>query len=71
MITTPNETHFPYAKAALEAGKHVVLEKPATNTTEEAKQLRRDRRTASGKVLSVYQNRRYVSDFLTIKELLR
>src|SRR4051794_32996027 len=39
IITTPNETHFPYAKAALEAGKHVVLEKPMTNTSEEAKEL--------------------------------
>src|SRR5882762_4036749 len=39
VITTPNETHFPYAKAALEAGKNVVLEKPVTNTSAEAKQL--------------------------------
>jgi scyllo-inositol 2-dehydrogenase (NADP+) len=69
VITTPNETHFPYAKAALEAGKHVVLEKPVTNTSEEAKQLL-EIANRSGKVLSVYQNRRYVSDFLTIKEIL-
>jgi predicted dehydrogenase len=69
VITTPNETHFPYAKAALEAGKHVVLEKPVTNTSAEAKQLLEiSQRT--GKVLSVYQNRRYVSDFLTILEVL-
>ena len=32
VITSPNTTHFPYAKAALEAGKHVVVEKPFTNT---------------------------------------
>lgn len=69
VITTPNETHFPYAKAALEAGKHVVLEKPVTNTSEEAKQLL-EIANRSGKVLSVYQNRRYVSDFLTIKDIL-
>ncbi|THU31146.1 oxidoreductase [Niastella caeni] len=69
VITTPNETHFPYAKAALEAGKHVVLEKPVTNTSAEAKQLA-DIGHRSGKVLSVYQNRRYVSDFLTIQEVL-
>jgi scyllo-inositol 2-dehydrogenase (NADP+) len=69
VITTPNETHFPYAKAALEAGKHVVLEKPVTNTSAEAKQLL-EIAARSGKVLSVYQNRRYVSDFLTIKEIL-
>lgn len=69
VITTPNETHFPYAKAALEAGKHVVLEKPVCNTSEEAKQLMEIAKRA-GKVLSVYQNRRYVSDFLTIKDIL-
>ncbi|OQP63630.1 oxidoreductase [Niastella populi] len=69
VITTPNETHFPYAKAALEAGKNVVLEKPVTNTTQEAKQLAAIAKS-SGRVLSVYQNRRYVSDFLTIKEIL-
>jgi scyllo-inositol 2-dehydrogenase (NADP+) len=69
VITTPNETHFPYAKAALEAGKHVVLEKPVTNTSAEAKQLIEITQN-SGKVLSVYQNRRYVSDFLTIRDLI-
>lgn len=69
IITTPNETHFPYAKAALEAGKHVVLEKPMTNTSEEAKQLI-DIGKHSGKILSIYQNRRYVSDFLTITGIL-
>ncbi|WP_207514262.1 oxidoreductase [Longitalea luteola] len=69
VITTPNETHFPYAKAALEAGKHVVLEKPVTNTSAEAKQLL-EIAQQSGKVLSVYQNRRYVSDFITIREVL-
>jgi len=69
VITTPNETHFPYAKAALLAGKHVVLEKPFTITTAEAMEL--VNLAASGQpVLSVYQNRRYVSDFLTIKEIL-
>lgn len=69
VITTPNDTHFPYTKMALEAGKHVVLEKPFTNTTAEAKALV-DIASRSGKVLSVYQNRRYVSDFRTIKEIL-
>lgn len=69
VITTPNDTHFPYSKMALEAGKHVVLEKPFTNTIEEAKQLV-DIAAKSGRVLSVYQNRRYVSDFRTIKAIL-
>lgn len=69
IITTPNDTHFPYARKALEAGKHVVLEKPFTNTTREAEQLVKIA-AQSEKVLSVYQNRRYVSDFRTIKEIL-
>ena len=69
VITTPNDTHFPYAKKALDAGKHVVLEKPFANTTEEARALV-EVASRSGKVLSVYQNRRYVSDFRTIKEIL-
>lgn len=69
VITTPNDTHFPYASKALQTGKHVALEKPFTNTTQEAKELV-DIANQSGKVLSVYQNRRYVSDFRTIKEIL-
>jgi hypothetical protein len=55
VITTPNETHFPYAKAALEAGKHVVLEKPFTNTSAEAMELV-DLSASVPTVLSVYQN---------------
>ncbi|RZK46436.1 MAG: oxidoreductase, partial [Pedobacter sp.] len=69
VITTPNDTHFPYTKLALEAGKHVVLEKPFANSTEEAKELV-ELAARSGKMLSVYQNRRYVSDFRTIKQVL-
>ncbi|HUR10317.1 MAG TPA: oxidoreductase [Flavitalea sp.] len=70
VITTPNETHFPYAKSALEAGKHVILEKPFTNTSEEGRTLIEIAKQ-NNKVLSVYQNRRYVSDFITIRDILR
>lgn len=69
VITTPNETHLPYTLKALQANKHVVLEKPFANSSEEALQLV-ELAKASGRVLSVYQNRRYVSDFLTIKEII-
>ena len=69
VITTPNDTHFEYASKALNAGKHVVLEKPFTNTLEEAENLIRIAKE-TGKTLSVYQNRRYVSDFLTIRDIL-
>ena len=70
VITTPNETHLQYATQALEAQKHVVLEKPFANTSEEAMQLVEVTK-ASGKILSVYQNRRYVSDYLTIRKILQ
>ncbi|HRI21586.1 MAG TPA: Gfo/Idh/MocA family oxidoreductase [Panacibacter sp.] len=69
IITTPNDTHFPYAKAALEAGKNVVLEKPFTINTSDALELISLANDVN-KTLSVFQNRRYVSDFLTIKEIL-
>jgi scyllo-inositol 2-dehydrogenase (NADP+) len=69
VITSPNETHHPYAKMAMEAGKHVVLEKPFTNTASEARELVELSRR-SGRICSVYQNRRYVADFLTMKDIL-
>ena len=69
VITTPNDTHFDYASRALGAGKHVVLEKPFTISSEDAKKLLLIAKE-SGKLLSVFQNRRYVSDFLTIRQLL-
>ncbi len=69
-ICTPNHLHFPYAKAALEAGKHVVIEKPFANTTAEADVL-----IALAKeknlVVTAYQNRRWDADFLTIQALLK
>ena len=69
VITTPNETHFDFASKSLQAGKHVILEKPFCVSLTEAERLVEIARS-SGKVLSVYQNRRYVSDYLTIKEIL-
>ena len=69
IITTPNETHFPYALQALQAGKNVVLEKPFANSSEQSRQLV-EAAAASAKTLSVYHNRRYVSDFLTIQEII-
>ena len=69
VITSPNTTHFPYAKAALEAGKHVVVEKPFTNTSAEALELI-ELSKKTGKICSVFHNRRYVADFLTMKKIL-
>lgn len=69
IITTPSSTHFQFAKKALLAGKHVLVEKPMVNTVEEAKELygiARDK----GVVLCPYQNRRFDSDFLNIKNAI-
>ncbi len=69
VITSPNETHFPYAKAALEAGKHAVVEKPFTNIAEEARYLV-ELSEKHNRICSVYHNRRYVADFHTMKDIL-
>lgn len=70
IITTPNETHYPLAKAAIQARKHVLLEKPVTPTYAEAKEL--DALAKSqGVILSAFQNRRWDSDFLTVQKLIR
>lgn len=69
IVNTPNYTHYEYAKKALEAGKHVVVEKPFTVHFEEAEELIEIAKKQK-KVLSVYQNRRYDSDYKTIKKVL-
>lgn len=69
VIPTPNDTHFPLAKAALMAGKHVVVDKPFTVTLSEAKQLKAIA-IDKERLVSVFHNRRWDSDFLTIKALL-
>ncbi|MDU6411718.1 MAG: oxidoreductase [Yersiniaceae bacterium] len=69
VIPTPNETHFPLAQAALTAGKHVVVDKPFTVTLAQARELEK-LAGLTGKVLSVFHNRRWDSDFLTLKSLI-
>jgi scyllo-inositol 2-dehydrogenase (NADP+) len=70
VITSPNDSHFDYAWRSLEAGKHVVVEKPFTITSEDARKLIAQSKKKN-RILSIYHNRRYVSDFLTIKQLLK
>lgn len=70
IVSTPNDTHFPYAKAALEAGKHVLIEKPFANTSEQARELF-TLAQAKSCVAMPYQNRRYDADFLTIQDIMR
>lgn len=69
VIPTPNDTHYPLAKAALEAGKHVVVDKPFTVTLSQARELEALARRC-GRLLSVFHNRRWDSDFLTVKSLI-
>jgi scyllo-inositol 2-dehydrogenase (NADP+) len=69
VITSPNQFHFAQAKAALEAGKHVVLEKPFTVSSEEANMLEHIAE-AEGKVLSVFHNRRWDGDFKTVQKIV-
>lgn len=69
VVNTPNYTHFDYAKKALEAGKHVVVEKPFTTTAAEADELNALAKE-KGLVLAVYHNRRWDSDLLTVKQVL-
>lgn len=69
IVNTPDTTHYDYCKQALEAGKHVVVEKPFTLNSQEGEELKK---LAESKnlVLSVYQNRRWDGDFMTVKKVL-
>jgi scyllo-inositol 2-dehydrogenase (NADP+) len=69
IITTPPESHFALAKAALEKGKNVIVEKPFTSTLEEAAELVKLSESSTG-ILTVFHNRRWDGDFLTIKSVM-
>jgi scyllo-inositol 2-dehydrogenase (NADP+) len=68
-IASPNETHFEYAKQCLLAGKHVLVEKPFTATVAQAKELVALAKKKK-KHLFIFQNRRFDSDFLTVKKVI-
>lgn len=68
-ICTPSHTHFDYAKQCLLAGKHVLVEKPFTATAAEAEELILLAKKQE-KVLSIFQNRRFDSDFMTVKKVV-
>lgn len=69
VVNTPDSTHYEYARLALEAGKHVIVEKPFTSTTEEGEELIA-LAVEKGLMLSVYQNRRWDADFRTVQEII-
>jgi scyllo-inositol 2-dehydrogenase (NADP+) len=70
VVTTSNDAHFGIAGAALENGKHVVVDKPFCVSADEAATLI-DKAAAAGKMLTVFHNRRWDSDFLTVADLIR
>lgn len=69
VIATPNDTHFPFAQQCLEAGRDVVVDKPFTTTAEEARSLMALAKKC-GRLITVYQNRRYDGDFQAIRRLV-
>jgi scyllo-inositol 2-dehydrogenase (NADP+) len=70
IVSSPNETHFDYARKSLLAGKHVLIEKPMSATVAECEILM-DLAQRQGKVLSVYQNRRFDGDFQTVQKVIK
>lgn len=69
IVNTPNYTHFEHAKQALNAGKHILVEKPFTATSTQAKEIFELAKKV-GKQALVYQNRRYDSGFNAVKNII-
>jgi scyllo-inositol 2-dehydrogenase (NADP+) len=70
VITTPNTTHLDLARQCLEAGRHVVVDKPFATTYTEAAEMVRIAQER-GRLITVYQNRRWDGDFLTLRRLVK
>jgi predicted dehydrogenase len=70
VVNTPNFTHYDYTKKALLAGKHVIVEKPFTVEIAEGEELI-ELATTQNKMLSVYHNRRYDSDYRTVSKVVK
>ena len=69
IVNTPDVTHYDYCKAALEAGKHVIVEKPFVFTVAEGEELIQ-LAAEKGRMLTVFQNRRWDGDFMTVRKVL-
>ena len=69
-ITTPNKTHLELARQCLEAGRHVVVDKPFATTSAEAAEMVRIAKER-GRLITVYQNRRWDGDFLTMRRVVK
>ena len=69
IVNTPNDSHFSHASEALKAGKHVIVEKPFTVNAGEADALI-DLAKKQRRMLTVFQNRRWDADFLTVRKVV-
>lgn len=69
VVASPSPLHAPQAAAALRAGKHVVVDKPVSATAAECSELAQLARQ-HGRKLAIFHNRRWDSDFLTIRKLI-
>src|SRR5438132_751541 len=69
VIATPNDTHYSLARQCLAAGRDVVVDKPFTTTLDEARSLV-ELAEKAGRLITVYQNRRYDGDFQAIRKLV-
>ena len=69
VIATPNDVHKDYCIGSLNAGKHVICEKPVTMNAEELEEIM-EAEKKSGKIFTIHQNRRWDADYLTIKKIL-
>ena len=69
IVSSPNSFHFSHASSALQAGKHVIVEKPFTVSSAEAESLIKIS-LATGKQVFPFHNRRWDGDFLTLKHIL-
>ena len=69
VVATPNDSHFTHARQAIEAGKHVVVDKPMCVNSAEIAQLMK-LAAARNVMLAPFHNRRWDGDFLTVGKLL-
>lgn len=69
VVATPNRAHVPLGLAALDAGLPVVIDKPLATSVADAEQLI-EASKRSGKLLTVFQNRRWDNDFLTLRKVI-
>lgn len=69
VVATPNRVHVPMALAAFEAGLHVVVDKPLATTAADGRRIA-DAAAERGLVFTVFQNRRWDGDFLTVRRLI-